>query len=335
MTRCGEGWDSRDLSLFAEDTGESTALSSINSCHDVPNEGEWREGAFEFVMSPTGILSLLALWVAAGIALFMSEMGFDWVDSVYLTAQIITTVGYGDLTWTHTTLNMSFFIGFVMFSTFASGGIMSAWVDKFMKQRLHDIYLQLALQAKARRGPLGRRGSEEPEKDVLQVVSRKKFESASLVFFLFVCAGVVLFTLDPVENDSIAEALYSTVITLSTVGFGDQAVLSKTGKLICSIWMVFGTFATANFVAAFVEEMLGTKQSIRMKELSLNELDAMDADHDGRVTPHEFLIYILRKEGLVSDAVLSEIDDNFNALDSDGTGTLSMEDVHSFTARRM
>jgi len=262
-----------------------------------------------------------------------------------LTAQVLTTVGYGDVSWDHTTFSMVFFIFYVMASTLVVSTVVSNTVDKMMAQRMDNISSALFLQAeqtrKAQKEEREGRGDEPTEKDKqadvagMQVTTAQgTLRKAFLVFAGFMVSGAAFFALHPEEKKTWLEAWYAAAITLSTIGFGDHAAISPLGRVFSSFWMIFGVISTGNLVAAFANVVSGTKSRRRMAKLSPHLLEQMDANRDGHVSRHEFLIYVLQTEGLVNDVVLKEIDDNFNALDEDGTGDLSVEDLELFMQRR-
>jgi len=154
------------------------------------------------------------------------------------------------------------------------------------------------------------------------------------IFMFFVMAGVLFFSLVPAEKKNIVEALYVSIMTLSTVGFGDYAAITGGGRVFSTFWMIFGVAAMGNLVCTFADSVLGIKKTRRMVELSSALLDVMDMNGDGVVSRLEFLTYVLQIEGLVSDDILKEIDGNFDALDKDGSDELSTADVEAFFNQR-
>ncbi|HHI02485.1 MAG TPA: potassium channel protein, partial [candidate division Zixibacteria bacterium] len=81
----------------------------------------------------------------------------------------------------------------------------------------------------------------------------KKLQLAFLAIFIVVFAGVVGFT--AFEDMTPLEALYMTVITLSTVGFGEIQPLHTTGRVFVIILIVFGV-ASATFAASTLGQVI-------------------------------------------------------------------------------
>lgn len=77
--------------------------------------------------------------------------------------------------------------------------------------------------------------------------SMMSLRTAILVFFAQIMIGVIGFML--VEDFSLREALYMSVITISTVGFSEVRPLSSNGQLFTSILILFN-IATFTYLAA-------------------------------------------------------------------------------------
>jgi len=78
-----------------------------------------------------------------------------------------------------------------------------------------------------------------------------RFQFFSKIYFAVVFIAIVLilgiFGFIYIENYTLSEAFYMTVITLSTVGFQEVRELSSTGRLFTTFLIItsFGTFAYA------------------------------------------------------------------------------------------
>merc|ERR1719291_1165722 len=62
----------------------------------------------------------------------------------------------------------------------------------------------------------------------------------SLVFCCFVAFGTLFFTYYPGEDKTVAQAVYMSLITLSTVGFGAFTPSTHAGMVVGACWMLFG-----------------------------------------------------------------------------------------------
>ena len=55
--------------------------------------------------------------------------------------------------------------------------------------------------------------------------------------------------------------------------------------------------------------------------------EAIDGNHDGRLTRLEFIKHMLLARGLVEDTELAKVEALFDSLDVDGSGTLDAADI--------
>jgi len=98
-----------------------------------------------------------------------------------------------------------------------------------------------------------------------------------LLLLLIIMSGTAGYML--IEGWTFINAFYMTIITISTVGFGEVAELTSYGKLFTSILIIssFGTFAYA--VTAVTTYLVGGEYRKYFKEFkSMKELDKMQ-DH--------------------------------------------------------
>jgi voltage-gated potassium channel len=109
------------------------------------------------------------------------------------------------------------------------------------------------------------------------------FSALNLLVFIFVVTATVYVFQVPV-NDSIndyVDALYFTITTLTTTGFGDVTLVGSTGKLLSVVIMVVG-------VALFLRLIQTIFRPAKVKYecpdcgLSRHELDAIHCKHCGR-----------------------------------------------------
>ena len=109
----------------------------------------------------------------------------------------------------------------------------------------------------------------------LEVLADKKFELFILliaVSFVTFIGGVVIYVFEAQENEkisSIFDAIYWSLITISTVGYGDITPTTPEGKVLTMVLIVFGigfiSFATSIIASAFSErlEMLKANRVVR------------------------------------------------------------------------
>ncbi len=87
--------------------------------------------------------------------------------------------------------------------------------------------------------------------DNLNILSRLR--SALVIFSIVLISGVIGYRL--IEEWSVLESLYMTVITISTVGFGEVGALSPTGKIF-TMCLIIGGVGTGIYALGIIIEFL-------------------------------------------------------------------------------
>ena len=143
-----------------------------------------------------------------------------------------------------------------------------------------------------------------------------------------VAIGTIYYACDPVEHKSWVNAFYMSVITVTTVGFGDKYPISPRGRLFAVFYIAIGTLVVGSALSTFVDMYLEAVSELNMRRKLDEKLDAkafLEADDDGtgQVSEAEFVMYKLEAMELVSQDTLQEIVEQFRAVDIDGDGVLT------------
>jgi voltage-gated potassium channel len=104
----------------------------------------------------------------------------------------------------------------------------------------------------------------------VEVLANKKFELLTLLFLLFfivMVAGIALYVLEEKLNpqiESLFDAVYWALVTISTVGYGDISPVTSEGRTISMLIIISGiamiSFATSVIVSAFSERLSEIKE---------------------------------------------------------------------------
>jgi cbb3-type cytochrome oxidase subunit 3 len=211
---------------------------------------------------------ILYIWLSGGLYLFREVIIFQsphfqeprtlsLEEAVYLFAQILTTVGYGDVTPARPRGQV--FIGlFVIMSVLLISNMITELLEFFQSTIEHRLNLN---------------DDEKDEKHRMTDKQRLKhaFEPViytSLVFLCFVFIGYAFFVYWPGENKSPHQAVYMSLITLSTVGFGAFTPTTHAGMVFGAFWMLFGSTSLVSVItsrAAF---------SLALKNYEIKTMDA-------------------------------------------------------------
>jgi potassium channel subfamily K len=291
----------------------------------------------------------ILLWIYIGYAYARDYEGWSALTAIYVIVQIVTTVGYGDITVS--TEEGKFFMAFyVVLTILILGAIVTDCVDQMLQNNAAILRKHIQKVHKMK--------NNETRSYILELL--REFEHlivSAIVFGFFVAFGTVFYAtyesctcsygvshvkdcIDGVDEICAAtggyvktwtDAFYMSVITLTTVGFGDHAPRSDVGRAVGCVWMLFGVVATANFASAFGTLIIGAqKNDHRLGKVTEEIFQKIDKNKDGVIERREFRTYALLKFGLVSYEDLDEIDNLFDAIDTDGDGTLSHDEVFAY-----
>jgi len=105
----------------------------------------------------------------------------------------------------------------------------------------------------------------------IEVLKNKRFELFTLLFllaFIVTTAGIAIYVLEEKTNpniNSLFDAMYWALVTISTVGYGDISPVSPEGRSISIIMIIIGiamiSFATSVIVSAFSEKLDELKEN--------------------------------------------------------------------------
>jgi voltage-gated potassium channel Kch len=206
----------------------------------------------------------LYLWLFGGLYLFTHVILFqsphfngeirtlDLRESVYFFAQIVTTVGYGDITPAKT--RGRFFVGI---SVFIAIGLVAKMLSS-VSDMVHDKVEGYAAAEEAEHladAESGTVRSEKEHADRHKLMLWQSFQpvlKAGSIWMCFMIAGACFFHYFPGEGKSWAEGFYMSLITLSTVGFGVFTPVTKGGMVFASYWMVGGSAALVSTLGSYI-----------------------------------------------------------------------------------
>jgi len=237
----------------------------------------------------------LIVWLGGTLFLFTNVLKFQsahWegtrpltiVEAVYLLAQILTTVGYGDITPAFPRGQV--WVGLNVIVALCLYGSMISEVIGVVQDRL---------QRRLGHGPV----DEDPQTPLKrwgqEFDDRAAGVKKSAVFFVVVATiGVLFWHFFPGENKTWLQAIYMSIITLSTVGFGVMTATTEAGKVFGAFWMMIGVAGLGALVTSFIEFMMQEKQFERHSEQHDNThfQEALDACvKSGKMNKAMFLQY--------------------------------------------
>lgn len=236
------------------------------------------------------------------------------IECTYFMTQVITTVGYGDVTpamprgqvFVGTYVTLSFCVIAILVSEVQ--GIVMEKVNKYkedLKQR-HGY----ALTNSQYSSPFGIK-PEKPTCDALL---------GSMALFVGIASvWVFFFHYYPGENKSWLEAIYMCLITLTTVGFGAITPITEGGMLFSAFFMFIGTSALVNVVQNFSTYILEMDQyeSWCPKEFASDlhkYREKYVSGGDSGISEESFLILTLLQRKLVTEDQIDQVRESYKAM---------------------
>jgi len=178
----------------------------------------------------------------------------------------------------------------------------------------------------------------------LEQSSKRKILTAIFILFAIFVLGVTGYML--IEGDNFLNALYMTVITISTVGFGEIHQLSVPGKIFTMFLIIssFGTYAYAISIITthFVEGQLsdffvgGGRKKTKIKKMD-NHIIICGYGRNGQQAAQELIAH---KQAFIiiesdHDVIMHHLDEDFRFVEGDSTNDDILVKANVKTARAL
>ena len=284
--------------------------------------------------------ALVVLYGVFGIVFLTLQQGWHPLTALYVVVQIVTTIGYGDITVT--TEEKVFMTFYVLLGT--------VLVAKIINDVGEEVLESASVRVDANLHRVEKYLSSSMEHGHCSAAMHKLI-AASLILLFFILLWVSFFAFyedcscsygyTHVEGcveekceetggstKSLIDATYMAVITFSTVGFGDYTADTLLGRFFASVFMCLGVVAFFNLVAA-VADIISELQRFYKNQLRLSResFQQIDRDGSGRINKTEFQIYMMLRQGRITTTQLRRLDAIFDCMDRDGSGKLSYEEI--------
>ncbi|XP_052177252.1 two-pore potassium channel 1 [Diospyros lotus] len=274
------------------------------------------------------VLTFLAVYLGIGTVCFylvrnqITGKKTDGVlDAVYFCIVTMTTVGYGDLV-PSTAPTKLLACAFVFTGMALVGLVLSKGADYLVEKQ--EILLVKGLHRRQKVGPA------EILKEVETNRARYKCYMVFALLFALILVGTIF--LVTVEKLNLVDAFYCVCSTITTLGYGDKSFSSKSGRVFAILWILASTICLAQFFLYVAELNTENRQRafvdrVLTRKVTNMDLEAADLDNDGSVGAAEFVIYKLKEMGKISQEDIALVMEEFEQLDVDQSGTLSVSDI--------
>lgn len=274
------------------------------------------------------VVIFLAIYLGIGTFCFffvkhqLKGMKTDGIlDSLYFCIVTMTTVGYGDLVPNSVTAKLLACV-FVFTGMGVVGIFLSKAADYLVEKQ--EILLVKALNTRRHIGAM----------EMMKEMGTKKVEYKlvtvmTLLVVLIVIGTVFLFK---VENLDLIDSFYCVCSTITTLGYGDKSFSTKGGRIFAVFWILTSTICVAQFFLYLAELNTERRQHALVKwvltrRMTNLDLEAADLDGDGAVSAAEFIVFKLKEMGKISQEDIALVMEEFENLDFDQSGTLTVSDL--------
>lgn len=269
------------------------------------------------------LATLLYLSVGLIYALGWKRVGFT--DAVYFIVGTLLSVGYGDITFDHDTFSCIFACVYLLWglslSAFVAGvvfriGLMK-WNDRIERKIAESLM----------------RPSNIPSKSsVVWAALQDSF--LRLLFSIIAIISTVALLMSKVEGWTLPEAFYWSVVTVSTVGYGDLYVTTALGKWIAILFVPVGVTLTACFFTTlaslpFYIEKAEEEHSVLSewgRAVTVNTFDIIRksgqikqlglSNNDKVLTRNEYILWLLIQLGKVDIVDIKHCGQAFDLVDT-------------------
>lgn len=285
----------------------------------------------------------LLVWLIGGLILFTQVLLFqsphfgdeirplNLVEAVYLFAQIITTVGYGDITPAKTRGQV--FVGFFVFIAIILIGGMVSEIANIIIGSFESETKKMIEKATAllERGGVSKKSDAAPHKIGPVAPSFLPVLYTAIGFSCMCAAGTCFYHFYPGEGKSVGQGVYMSLITLSTVGFGAFTPVTEAGMVFGAFWMILGVASLGSVVGAFTAYVVALKKYETAEKIDEAEAEAALRKEccveEGKMDKAGYLRYALLKWAVVEKDKLDHLFKQFDHLDESKTGRIHCDAV--------
>jgi len=250
------------------------------------------------------------------------------VDALYFVTVTLTTVGYGDLLPTTDSSKLVTCV-FITVGLLVMGTCLTTLTDGLLDKILmvddpddDDEWFD---------SDSGNCATECVEKCTGGNPTWRTVLMLLFVFLSCVTGGTTFYALYEDEDMQFVNALYMSLVTVSTVGYGDYSPQSEVGRIVAVVGILFSVLFLARAVGSVFDVQAGWKQKQQrerrlMRRITLRDLKKF-ANGDGKLDKSEFILCKLKAQGYFKKADMQRCAEIFDTMDRDKSGYVDKYDI--------
>lgn len=249
------------------------------------------------------------------------------VDALYFCIVTMCTIGYGDIT-PLTPVTKVFACVFVLVGFGFIDILLSGLVSYLIDLQENMILTRIQMEKMVNPGFSARNYIVDVEKGRMRI----RFKVGLALGLVFLCIAVGALVLFFLEGLDWIDCVYLSVMSVTTVGYGDQAFKTLPGRLFAAIWLLVSTLAVARAFLYLAEARIDKRHRtiakwVLQREITVEDLFAADINNNGFISKSEYVIYKLKEMGKIGEKDILQICDQFNKLDSYNSGKITLPDL--------
>ncbi|KAL1312833.1 hypothetical protein HN51_039415 [Arachis hypogaea] len=282
-------------------------------------------------------LILLVIYLSIGVAIYSFNRerfsGIEThpvIDALYFCIVTMCTIGYGDIA-PLTPVTKVFACVFVLVGFGFIDILLSGLVNYVLDLQENTILAGLQMGSPIHQEQQQEAGFSARNYiiDVAKGRMRIRLKVGLALGVVVLCIGIGGFVLYFVEGLDWVDSIYLSVMSVTTVGYGDRAFKTRKGRLFAAIWLLFSTLMVARAFLYLAEARIDRRhrrmaKKVLHRDITVDDWLAADINNTGFISKSEYVIFKLKEMGKIQEKDVMQICDQFRKLDPSNCGKITL-----------